>query len=84
MLHVFYKNRQIQVRRDIDAIDRRVEHCRLEIRTIEMRMDQLLNRFAIREQLAKIRSDLRPIPLSAVEEMDPAPPHPRSVASVAP
>ncbi|HSP41730.1 MAG TPA: hypothetical protein VLO11_02565, partial [Luteolibacter sp.] len=68
----------------IDAVDRRVEHCRLEIRTIEMRMDQLLNRFAIRKQLEENRSDLRPISLAVVEEMDPAPPHPRSVASAAP
>jgi hypothetical protein len=84
VLHVYFKNRQIQVRREIDAIDRRVEHCRLEIRTIEMRMDQLLNRFAIRKQLEENRSDLRPISLAVVEEMDPAPPHPRSVASAAP
>lgn len=84
VLHVFYKNRQIQVRREIDAIDRRVEHCRLEIRTLEMRMDQLLNRFAIRKQLEENRSNLRPIALSVVEEMDPAPPRHRSVASAAP
>jgi len=84
VLHAFYKNRQIQVRRDIDAIDRRVEHCRLEIRTLEMRMDQLLNRFVIRKQLEVNGSDLRPISLSVVEEIDPVPPHDRSVASAAP
>jgi hypothetical protein len=84
VLHVFYKNRQIQIRREIDAIDRRVEHCRLEIRTIEMRMDQLLNRFVIRKQLEENGSTLRPISLAVVEEIDPAPPHPRSVASAAP
>ena len=51
VLHVYYKNGQIQVCREIDAIDRRVEQYRLDIRTTEMRMDQLLNRFVIRQQL---------------------------------
>ncbi len=84
VLHAYYKNRQIQISRDIDAIDRRVEHARLEIRTTEMRMDQLLNRFTIRKQLEENGSNLRPIPLSAIEEIDPAPPARRAVASAAP
>ena len=84
VLHAYYKNRQVQITREIDAIDRRVEHCRLEIRTTEMRMDQLLNRFVIRKQLEDNGSDLRPIALNAVEEIDPAPPARRSVAAVAP
>ena len=84
VLYAYYKNRQIQVRREIDAIDRRVEHSRLEIRTLEMRMDQLLHRFVIRKQLEENGSDLRPISLSVVEEIDPAPPHRRSVAAAAP
>ncbi len=84
VLHAFHKNRQVQLTREIDAIDRRVEHCRLEIRTAEMRMDQLLNRFVIRKQLEDNGSDLRPIAPNAVEEIDPAPPAGRSVAHVAP
>ena len=50
----------------------------------EMRMDQLLNRFVIRKQLEENGSTLRPISLAVVEEIDPAPPHRRSVASAAP
>ena len=84
MLHAYYKNRQIQISREIDAIDRRVEHSRLDIRTTEMRMDQLLNRFVIRKQLEDNGSGLRPIALAVVEEIDPAPPTRRSVASAAP
>jgi hypothetical protein len=84
VLYAYYKNRQIQISREIDAIDRRVEHCRLDIRTTEMRMDQLLNRFVIRQQLEENGSDLRPISISVVEEIDPAPPARRSVASAAP
>ena len=84
VLHVYYKNSQIQITREIDAIERRVEQYRLDIRTTEMRMDQLLNRFAIREQLEENRSSLRPISVAMVEEIDPTPPKRRSVASVAP
>ncbi len=84
VLHAYYKNRQIQIAREIDAIDRNVEHCRLEIRTTEMRMDQLLNRFVIRKQLEENGSSLRPISLAVVEEIDSAPPSRRSVASAAP
>lgn len=84
VLHVYYKNRQIQITREIDAIDRRVEHARLDIRTTEMRMDQLLNRFVIRKQLEENGSSLRPISLNVVEEIDPAPNSRRSVASAVP
>jgi len=84
VLYAFFKNRQIQVRREIDAIDRRVEQCRLDIRTSGMRMDQLLNRFVIRKQLQENGSNLRPISLTVVEEIDPAPSLRRSVASAAP
>ena len=84
VLHAFYKNRQVQISREIDAIDRRVEQCRLDIRTTEMRMDQLLNRFVIRKQLEENGSNLRPISIAIVEEIDPAPPQRRSVAAAVP
>ncbi len=84
VLHVYYKNSQIRITRDIDAIDRRVEQDRLEIRTTEMRMDQLLNRFTIRKQLEENGSNLRPISLNVVEEIQPTLSNRRSVASAAP
>ena len=84
VLHVYYKNGQIQVCREIDAIDRRVEQYRLDIRTTEMRMDQLLNRFVIRQQLEENGSSLRPISVAVVEEIKPATSARRSVASATP
>jgi cell division protein FtsL len=70
VLHAYYKNRQIQVSREIDAIDRRVEQYRLDIRTTEMRMDQLLNRFAILKQVQDNGTLLRPMyPKAVVEEV---------------
>lgn len=70
VLHVFYKNRQISITREIDGIERRVEQYRLDIRTTQMRMDQLLNRFSIRKQIEQNRSLLRPIPMGVVENID--------------
>jgi predicted nucleic acid-binding protein len=84
VLHAFYKNRQVQVSREIDAIDRRVEQYRLDIRTTEMRMDQLLNRFVIRKQIEANGSALRPIPIGVVEKIDSATASRHSVASTAP
>jgi F0F1-type ATP synthase membrane subunit b/b' len=84
VLHAFYKNRQIQISREIDAIDRRVEQARLDIRTTEMRMDKLLNRFAIRKQVEANGSALRPIPVGVVEEIDATASSRHSVASAAP
>ncbi len=82
--HAYFKNRQIQVSREIDALDRRVDNYQLEIRTTEMRMDELLNRFLIRTQLEEMGSSLRPIPVGIIEEVDPAPFPRHSVASATP
>lgn len=84
VLHAVYKNRQVQISREIDAIDRRVEQCRLDIRTTEMRMDQLLNRFVIRKQIEENGSSLRPIPIGVIEEIDATAASRHSVASAAP
>lgn len=83
VLHVFYKNSQIKISRQIDAIERNIEHDRLEVRTTDMHMDQLLNRFVIRKQLEENRSTMRPISLAFVEEIDSASPSRRNVASAA-
>jgi hypothetical protein len=84
VLHAIYKNRQIQVSREIDATERHVEQCRLDIRTTEMRMDLLLNRFVIRKQIEENGTNLRPIPMGVVEEIDSATATRHSVASAAP
>lgn len=84
VLHAYYKNRQIQVAREIDSIDRRVVQYRLDIQTTEMRMDQLLNRFAIRKQIEENGSSLRPIPTGVCEMIDPETPIRPSVASAVP
>lgn len=84
VLHAYYKNRQIQITREIDAIDRNIVQCRLDIQTTEMRMEELLNRFVIRKQIEQNGSSLRPIPMGVVEEIDSATAQRHSVASAAP
>lgn len=81
VLHAYYKNLQVSLSREIDGAERRIEQRRLEIRTTEMRMDQLLNRFVIRQQLEENGSTLRPIAQQAIEDVTPTPPARRSVAS---
>lgn len=84
VLHAYYKNRQIQVSREIKTIDRRVAQYRLDINITKMRADQLLNRFAIRKQIEANGSSLRPIPVGLVEEIDAATLSRHSVASAVP
>jgi len=80
--HAMYKNRQVKIKREIDAIERRIEQYKLDIRTIQMRSETVLNRFAIRKQLEDTGSVLRPIPQGLVEEVNSAPP--AAVASAIP
>jgi len=84
VLHAFYKNRQIQVARQIDAIERRIEQYQLDVRTTQYRTDQLLNRYAIAERLEENSSALRPIPIGVIEEVDPLPSTRNSVAATVP
>ena len=84
VLYAYYKNRQIQITREIDEISRNIEHCRLEIRTTDMRTDQLLNRYLIRKRLEEQGSRLRPISVAVVEEIQVKPKKPDSVASASP
>ncbi len=82
VLHAYYKNRQVQIAREIDAIERRVDQYRFDIRTTQMRSDQLLNRFVIRKQIEANGSSLKPIPLSSIEEINTSESNNQAVASI--
>lgn len=81
--HAQLKNQQVLVSREIDKVEKSIEHSRYTIRSTEMRMDQLLNRFVIRQQLEQNKSTLKPISLAVVEEIDPARMMQRNMAVVA-
>ena len=80
--HAMHKNRQVKIKREIETIERRIEQYKLDIRTIQMRSETVLNRFAIRKQLEDTGSVLRAIPSGMAEEVNPAPP--AAVASAIP
>lgn len=84
ILHAYYKNQQVSTNREIDAAESRIEHARLDIRTSEMHMDKLLNRFTIRNQLAQNGSTLRPIAFTSVEKIESSSASRRAVASANP
>ena len=84
VLYAYYKNQQIQITREIDEISRKIEQCRLEIRTTGMRTDQMLNRYLIRKRLEEQGSRLRPISVAVVEEIRMKPEGADSVASNSP
>ena len=50
-------------------MERRIEQHQLDIRTVQMRADQILNLFAIRKTLEQVGTDLVPIPLGVSEDV---------------
>lgn len=84
VLYAFYKNRQVQIAREIDAIEKRIGQHQLDMQTTRYRMDEVLNRYAIAERLKENSSSLKAIPLAVIEEVDPAPASRNSVAAIAP
>lgn len=72
--YVYFRNKQIQTVREIDVIERRIEHHQLGIRTVQMRADQILNLFAIRTTLEEVGTELVAIPSGAAENVLPTEP----------
>ncbi|QTN31889.1 hypothetical protein HZ994_05940 [Akkermansiaceae bacterium] len=77
--YVVFRNSQIKVAREIDAVERRIEQHQLGIRTVQMRSDQILNLFSIRKTLGDVGTDLVPIPPGVSEDV--LPPSTPAVAS---
>ncbi len=72
VLHAVWKNRQILVERKIDATERRIEQHLLDIQITGVRMDEMLNRFELRERLRTAGSGLVSIEHGDIEEVVPA------------
>lgn len=77
--YVYFRNCQIKVAREIDAVERRIEQHQLGIRTVQMRSDQILNLFSIRKTLDEVGTELVPIPAGVSEDV--LPPNPPAVAA---
>ncbi len=69
VFHAYIKNRQINVSREIQAVEDQISQHNLEIATHEMLLGDELNRFVLGARLKDISSDLRSIPVSVVTEI---------------
>lgn len=67
VFHAYVKNRQIHVKREIEKAEQRISQHEFEIETMQMRLDDELNRYLINGRLREIASDLRPIHTADIE-----------------
>lgn len=84
VIFVVLKNRQIEVARETEQVEERIAKLEMDIKTAEMRIDQLTNRYAMRDQLRQAGSVLKPIPAAAVETVTPGTPAAGAVALAQP
>jgi hypothetical protein len=73
IMHVVAKNSQIQVEREIDRAETRIEQTRVKIRMVEVRTDKLLDRFEMKERLKENNSLLVPVTPADIEDVSPVP-----------
>lgn len=69
VFHVYVKNRQINVAREIKAVEERISQHKLDITNLEVRIDDQLNPILINDRLTDMSSDLRSIPLHVVKKV---------------
>ena len=68
-VHAYLKNRQIKVARELQGVEDRISQCKLDIATLEVRLDDQLNPILLKDRLMEMSSDLRRIPPGVVEEV---------------
>ena len=73
IMHAVAKNSQVQVERQIDQAQTRIEQTKVKIRMVEVRTDKLLDRFEMKERLKESASGLVPITPADIEEVRPLP-----------
>tara|TARA_B100001105_G_C22323706_1_gene413730 strand:- start:268 stop:675 length:408 start_codon:yes stop_codon:yes gene_type:complete len=69
VFHAYVKNRQINVAREIQGMEERISQHKLDITTLEVRLDDQLNPILINDRLNEMSSDLRRIPVGVVKEI---------------
>lgn len=71
VFHAYVKNQQVEVGRKTEKTEQRISQHQLDIKTLQMHLDQQLNRFLIRDLLRQSGSELVSIPAGAWEEIGP-------------
>lgn len=74
VFHAYVKNLQVEVANETEKAERRIGQLEMDIMTLQMQLDEQLNRFILRERLAQQGSRLVSIPINAVLEVGQQPP----------
>lgn len=68
VFHAYIKNMQVEVARETQKTERRTQQLDMDIKMLQMRIDQQLILPLLRDRLK--RSSLVPIPINVIEEID--------------
>lgn len=68
VFHAYIKNMQVEVARETQKTERRTEQLGMDIKMLQMRIDQQLILPLLRDRLKE--SSLVPIPINVIEEID--------------
>jgi len=69
IFHTVMKNRQLQVVRQIEKVERRVKEKERDVINLEIRINQLENRYDMRNALIAGNTSLRGIPLESIVDI---------------
>ena len=81
VFHTVMKNRQLKVVREIERVERRIKERDRDVINLEIRLGQLENRWDLRNRLVASETQLRGIPLEAIEDITAVGVLPEMVAS---
>ena len=68
VFHAYIKNMQVQVAREMQKTEKRTQQLSMDIKMLQMRIDQQLILPLLRDRLKQ--SSLVPIPINVIEEID--------------
>lgn len=67
--HAWLKNSHVEVMRDIDKTEQRISDHEDSINSLQVKIDKKLNIYQIRDDLQRAGSELRTLPVSALEKI---------------
>jgi hypothetical protein len=67
--HAWLKNSQVEVVREMDSTQRRIQDHEDVINSLQVKIDKKLNIYQLRDDLEKAGSDLVLVPVSAIEKI---------------
>lgn len=70
VFHAYIKNRQVEVARKTEKTEYRTGQLEMDIKTLQMRLDEQLSSYLLKDRLRLQRSQLVEIPVNVVEVID--------------